>query len=157
MEQYYGDFVDMGKEIGWDDEIEKESEFILLPDGEYDFVVESMERERFEGSEKMSPCNMAVLTLRVKDPATGQPTTVKDRLYLNSKAEWKLSQFFLCIGQKKHGEKLKPDWAAVPTSTGRCKIVRHKYRGRDGSERESNQVQAYLEKPKQMSFTPGEF
>ena len=43
---------EMERELGWDDEIEKDSgEFILLPEGDYDFTVESFERSRHGGSE----------------------------------------------------------------------------------------------------------
>lgn len=150
-------FIELGTEIGWDDEIEQESQYVLLPEGEYNFTVAAMERERFEGSEKMGPCNMAILTLAITNPKTGSPVSVTDRLYLNSKAEWKLSQFFISIGQKKHGEKLKPDWSKVPLSEGRCKIKIHKYTDRDGNGKEINQVGSYLEPKESPKFTPGEF
>ena len=51
----------------------------------------------------MAPCNVANLDLLIKDK-DGKEHHVFDSLYLNSKAEWRLSQFFLCIGQKKKGE-----------------------------------------------------
>ena len=38
-----------GRELGWDDEIEKGADYVLLPEGEYDFTIESFERGRFEG------------------------------------------------------------------------------------------------------------
>lgn len=42
------DFVE--RELGWDDEIVKESDFILLPEGDYNFKVAGFERARHEGS-----------------------------------------------------------------------------------------------------------
>lgn len=39
-----------GRELGWDDEIEKGADYVLLPEGEYDFTIESFERGRFEGN-----------------------------------------------------------------------------------------------------------
>ena len=40
--------------FGWDDEINNESsDFVLLPEGDYDFTVDKFERARFDGSEKM--------------------------------------------------------------------------------------------------------
>ena len=39
---------DLGKELGWDDQIENEGqEFELLPEGTYDYTVENMARGRF--------------------------------------------------------------------------------------------------------------
>ena len=49
-----------GHELGWDDTIQEESEFIILPAGDYDFTVKSYERGRFNGSEKMSACMEAL-------------------------------------------------------------------------------------------------
>ena len=54
----------IGRELDWDDEIENEGGgWVLLPEGEYDFIVEKFERGRHEGSAKIPPCNKAVLTL----------------------------------------------------------------------------------------------
>lgn len=37
--------TEMERELNWDDEIEKDgNEFVLLPEGDYDFTVESFER-----------------------------------------------------------------------------------------------------------------
>ena len=54
-------------EIGWEDVIEKDSQFELLDPGDYSFKVESFERGRFDGSEKIPPCNMAIVHLNVFD------------------------------------------------------------------------------------------
>ncbi len=48
-----------GRELGWDDEIEKGADYVLLPEGEYDFTIESFERGRFEGSDKVPACPRA--------------------------------------------------------------------------------------------------
>ena len=48
----------------WDDEIEKDGgDFVLLPEGDYNFTVAKFERGRFAGSEKMPACNQAKLEL----------------------------------------------------------------------------------------------
>lgn len=142
--------------LDWNDTITKEAEFELLPEGEYNFTVESFERGRFDGSEKMSPCPMANLTLLVSDPATGKTGRVFDSLYLNSKAEWRLSQFFTAIGQKKKGEPLVMNWNQVPGSSGRLKLTVNKYTDKNGNARENNRVGNYLSK-EQKAFTPGQF
>ena len=43
MTQQYNNF---DHEIGWEDTIEKDSDFVLLPDGLYYFTVVGMERKR---------------------------------------------------------------------------------------------------------------
>ena len=97
MEQYNN--YQQNQELGWDAEIRKESEIILLEPGDYDFIVESFERSRYVGSTKMPACNCADLSLRI-DTANG-PFTIKHKLFLHQKTEWALSAFFRCIGQKK--------------------------------------------------------
>lgn len=129
----------MGFAFDWDSEIEKENEFIFLPDGEYDFKVVNMERGRFDGSDKMGPCPIAKLTLEIQSNAG--TATIYDRLFLNSKSEWKLSSFFGAIGQKRHGTRLKMDWSKVIGSTGRAKIGKREYNGR-----EYNEVKSYIYK-----------
>lgn len=147
--------ADFGNALDWNDEISQESEFELLPAGEYTFTVESLERGRFDGSEKMSACPMANITLLVSDPVSGKSGKVFDSLYLNSKAEWKLSQFFVAIGQKKKGEPLRMNWTQVPGSTGRLELSVNKY-SKNGEERTNNRVSRYMPK-EQATFTPGQF
>lgn len=132
-----------GRALSWDDEIEQESEFTLLPEGDYDFVVESFERGRFDGSEKMPPCPMAILNLRV----TGKEgaTTIQHRLFLHTKSEWALSAFFKSIGMKHTGEKVRMDWNKVTGAHGRCHVTVRTYVGNDGSDRQANQVRRFLE------------
>lgn len=148
---------ELGRELSWDDQIEQEGqEFELLPEGTYEYVIESMERGRFAGSERMAACNSANLTLIIKNSETGNTCKVFDTLYLNSKAEWRLSQFFLSIGQKKKGEPLRPNWAAVSGSSGKVEIEVNEYTDKNGKIRKNNRVTKYLPyEPKK--FKAGEF
>ncbi len=57
-----------GRELGWDDEIEKGADYVLLPEGEYDFTIESFERGRFEGSDKVPACPRAKIKVKVEAP-----------------------------------------------------------------------------------------
>lgn len=133
--------ADIERELGWDEEIENEgSDFVLLDEGEYDFVVTKFERGRSKGSDKIPPSNMAILTLRVDDQ-----TTITERLILHSKTEWKLCQFFTSIGQRKHGEKMRMNWNVVTGARGRCKIIVDDYIGNDGKEHYTNRVDKFLE------------
>ncbi len=56
----------MERELGWEDEIENEgSPRRVLEVGEYPFTVESFERARFAGSEKVPPCPQTIVHLRI--------------------------------------------------------------------------------------------
>ncbi|MDT2173231.1 hypothetical protein P7H02_20090, partial [Paenibacillus larvae] len=60
------------RELGWDDTIEKDGgEFVLLPEGDYNFTVTKFERGRFAGSAKMPACNQAKLELMVHSSEHG--------------------------------------------------------------------------------------
>ena len=151
-----GNTEDMGAALDWDSEIEKEKEFVLLPAGEYDFTVIGFERQRFDGSEKMAPCPMAKLTLEVSNGK--DKTTVFDRLYLSTKAEWRLSGFFGAIGQKKHGERLRMNWQQVIGSRGRAKVGVRTYNGKDYNEIKSYiYAEDVVPAPKAGSYQAGMF
>ena len=142
----------------WDSEIEHDAEYTLLPEGDYPFIVSGFERASFEGSAKMPACPMAKLTLTVTAP-NGESTNVSEKLYLCQKAEWKMCEFFTAIGQRKHGERLKPNWAAVKGSRGICHLEQNSYTSADGQTRTNNRVKKYLPKedtvPAQASWKNG--
>ena len=135
----------MDRELEWNDVIEKDgNEYVLLPEGDYDFTVESFDRGRHNGSEKLPPCNKAVLKLRVESE---QGTAyISHNLFLHTVTEGMLSAFFASIGQKRRGEPLRMDWSRVPGASGRAKIGVHSYTGRDGESRQSNEVKRFYAK-----------
>ena len=134
------------RELGWDDEIQKDGgEFIILPAGDYDFTVTKFERGRFAGSDKMPPCNQAKLELTVHSPEHGD-VIVFHNLFLHTKTEGLLSNFFAGIGQKKKGEKVKMNWTTVVGSKGRLKLEINKFKGNDGNEKTNNQVKTFYAK-----------
>lgn len=91
--------------LDWDDAIESDGqEFVILEEGDYNFTVTGFERGRFPGGQKIPACNKAALTLQVSTPQG--VAVVHTDLLLYKSMEWKLSAFFRCIGQKKHGERL---------------------------------------------------
>lgn len=131
------------RELGWDDEIEESGpEFVLLPEGEYNFTVEKFERSRHQGSANLPPCNMAILTLKINGGEHGEATVIH-RLFLHSKTEGFLSRFFESIGQKKEGERIRMNWNAVFGAKGRCKLEINTYM-KDGQERKNNQIKSFL-------------
>lgn len=154
--------IQNGYELNWDGPIEKDSEFVLLPEGEYDFEVLSFERARHAGSEKLPPCPKAVLSIRITSPE-GQSTTLNHNLFLHSTTEGMLCAFFVAIGQRKHGEKVNMNWNAVVGGKGRCKLGLRKWKGRDDQEMQSNQITRFLEpteapaQQKPAGYQPGRF
>lgn len=114
--------ADMEREFNWDDEISKDTSFIELPAGDYDFVIDHYERGRSRGSEKIPPSNMAIVYFNIKGP-DGQEVQLRENYILHSKLEWKLSELFCGVGLKKKGETLRMNWNALPGLTGRARIT----------------------------------
>ncbi|MBR3330634.1 MAG: hypothetical protein IKG25_05375 [Mogibacterium sp.] len=150
-----------GHVIGFDDEIEQDGgSFVLLTPGAYEFKVIDRKIDKFHGSEKIpKDTPKVVLMLEIHSPEG--TATVKADLIMWSTLEWKLSEFFRSIGQKKHGEKLKPNWKTVMGATGKVMIKNRTYIGQDGKERKANDVEQFLdpdykivpiEKPKVDNF-----
>lgn len=144
------------RELEWNDTIEHDGEeFILLPEGDYDFEVISFERGRHNGSEKLPPCNKATLLIRVT-AADGKSCTLQHNLFLHTKCEGMLCAFFTAIGQRKHGEQLSMNWNMVPGSKGRCKVGIHNWTGKDGEQKQSNQIKKFYE-PQMRDWKAGGF
>lgn len=110
------------RELQWDDTIQNDSSFVELPEGDYDFTIESYERGRFNGSAKIPACNMATVYFSVKAP-DGRDATVRENFILHTKMEWKLSELFCSVGLKKKGEELRMNWNALPGLTGRAHVT----------------------------------
>lgn len=149
-------------ELGWNDYIENDGpEFILLPEGDYNFTVTRFERERYNGGKKLPACNKAVLYLKIFAPE-GE-VTIKHNLFLHSKCEGLLCAFFICIGQRKHGEKLAMNWNAVVGAKGKAKIGIRKWTNDKGEEFSSNDVKRFYEpedngtQSTSKSYAPGRF
>lgn len=135
----------MERELGWNDEIEKDSQFVLLPEGDYDFEVLAFERGRHTPgpNSKLPACNKAVLTIEVGgDQAAARIT---HNLFLHTRTEGMLCAFFTAIGARKHGEKLVMDWNSVLGARGRCKVGIRTWTGNDGTERQSNEIKKFYE------------
>ena len=137
-------FTNIDAGMDWDDQIENDGkEFVILEEGDYPFTVTNFERGRFPGSKKMSPCNKAILTLQVQT-ADGV-AVIRTDLVLNRLVEWRISAFFRCIGQKKHGERLVMDWNHVVGSRGRAHFKPRTYTGNDGQEHTVNDCDRFYD------------
>lgn len=130
--------------MDWGDALESDGqEYILLEEGDYNFTVTDFERGRFPGSAKIPACNKAAITLAVNTP--NGTATVKFDLILYRSLEWRISAFFRCIGQKKHGERLVMDWNKVVGSKGRARFKPRTYTNRNGEERQTNDVDRFYD------------
>jgi len=142
--------------LDWEDEIEQDSaEFTVFPEGDYDFEVTGFERARYQGGEKIPPCNKAIIKIKIKDGE--KSTTINHNLLLYSTLEWRISEFFISIGMKKKGEKVAPKWGNVIGSTGRAKIGIRKWENKEKrTSGEANEVLKLYPK-EQKTFRAGEF
>jgi len=130
--------------MDWNDSIEEDGqEFILLPEGDYNFTVTNFERGRFPGGPKVPPCNKATITVQVNN---GEGVaTIKFDLILYRSLEWRISAFFRCIGQKKHGEKLTMDWNKVVGSIGRAHFKQRTYNNQQGESKVINDIDRFID------------
>ena len=140
-------YEEMGRAFNWDDEIQNDGpDYVLLPEGEYPCTVTKFERARFEGSAKLPPCSMAKLSITVHGGAKGD-AYVTHRLYLHTRTEGLLCAFFESIGQRKHGEALRPRWDELEGAQGLCRLGIHEYTKKDGTPGSTNEITKFLPPP----------
>ena len=150
------DYLNNNVGMDWDDVLETDGqEYIILPEGDYNFEVTDFERGHFPGSAKMAPRNKATLTLKVvtKDGIAN----VRTDLILNRLVEFKIAAFFRCIGEKKHGEKLVMNWNKVLGSKGRAHFKPRTYTDKDGNERQANNVERFIDYDEKFFSADGGF
>lgn len=142
-------------EMGWDDTIQEDGqELILLDEGDYNFIVTNFERGRFPGGQKIPACNKATITVQIETEAG--LSVIKFDLLLYRSVEWRISSFFRCIGQKKHGEKLTMNWNTVIGSIGRAHVTQRKYTNNYGEEKTVNDIGRFIDyDPKFFTETLG--
>ncbi len=70
---------------------------------------------------------MAIVDIEIMDPKTGKPVTIKNRLFLHTRTEWTIGQFFTSIGLKRKGEAFRPNWNAIAGKTGTLKLKNRTY------------------------------
>lgn len=130
--------------IGWDEgriSNPKESDFCELPPGDYRFEVTKLERGQHNGSEKLTPCPKAIITLTLDGGELGS-SRLTHNLYLHTKTMGLLCEFFVSIGLRKRGDDLVLAWNNVVGRTGLCKIELEEYQGKRYSR-----VKRFLEPP----------
>lgn len=133
-----------GEAFDWDvREVSDDGGFTLLPAGTYAFEVLKIERERFEGSDKMAACPRAKVTLNVWTDQGWAP--VSDRLMLNTKMAWRIARFFEGLGFERDPQtgSVRIDWNEAVGKQGYVKIKVREYESK-GETRQANDIDAYL-------------
>lgn len=141
------------RELGWEDTIKNDSNFVELPEGDYDFTIDHFDRGRFDGSAKIPACNMAIVYFNVQGP-DGQVASIRENFILHTKMEWKLSELFCSVGLKKKGEELRMNWNALPGLTGRAHVTLDPDKN-DPNKKYNHMGKLYPKEPKK--FTAGTF
>lgn len=148
--------MNTGRELSWDEIIENESpEYVLLPEGDYDFEVVDFERARHAGSEKLPPCNKAILHIRIESEAG--TAVIRHNLFLHSSTEGMICAFFTAIGQRRRGERYAMNWNAVRGARGRAKIGIRTWKNDRGEEMKSNEIRRFYDPEETMQKTPPKF
>ena len=130
--------------MDWNDVIEDDGqEFVLLPEGDYNFVVTNFERGRFPGSAKIPATNKATISIQIFSELG--VASMKFDLILSKALTWKLSAFFRSIGQKKRGEKITMDWNKVLGAKGRAHIKHKVYTNQAGEEKTINDLDYFID------------
>lgn len=123
--------------LDWDAEIVKDSEFVLLPPGLYQFTCLGYEKANYtptNPNSKLTACYKAIISLKIE--ANEGETTLKHNLFLHNSVESLLSAFFGAIGLKKKGEpfSMGPAWGKIAGTTGVCKVGIREYNGNQYNE-----------------------
>ena len=155
QQQYNNNFE---REFGWDDTIQKDSEFVLLPEGLYWFTVKSYDRGRHtpnpQNPGKLPACPKATVYLQVV--ANEGETELRHNLFLHSSTEGMLSAFFGAIGQKRKGEPLRMDWNSIVGKSGVCKVGIREYNGNKYNEAKSMIYAEDVDYTKVLNAQPGQ-
>lgn len=138
------------KTLGWDDPISNDDQggFEIAEPGEYAFEIVNLVRGRHSAKAdgKIPDCPKAEVTVRIYT-RDGDKVDIKHNLYLHSRCEGMLCTFFRAIGQRKHGEAMRPNWANVVGSSGRCKVGVRDYVASNGANKKANEVKTFLDPP----------
>lgn len=144
--------------LGWDDEVEEGSPFVLLPEGNYPFTITNLEKGIYEkpaGRESKVPanCPKATVTLEFISP-TGETTTLTENFFLYKKMQWKINQFFTSIGAPKNPEgKVRMNWGSVLGAKGTASLIVNEYTDKNNNKAQNNRIKDFLE-PTQQATAP---
>ncbi len=137
--------------LDWTDEVEDDGlDYILLEEGDYTCVVEKLDKERYEGSDKVPPCPRANITLLIP-LADGRTAHVFDRILLYSGNKWRIYRLFEAFGFESNQDgKMIPHWDEIIGRQGVVRIKQRKYTNKNGDEKITNDVDSYI-KPTEVN------
>lgn len=142
------------RELGWEEEFSGASDWVLLPEGDYPFRVETLTRKRFNGADWLPACNTAELSIRIFGE---QEITLRHTLYLHTRRLYAMKHFFVSIGQAQEGDDvIRPRWQEVPGAEGMCHVIQRDYDKKDGTTGKANRIQKFLP-PAQTGAAGGAF
>ncbi len=116
----------------------------------------SLQWNHSNGPDTQAVTNLRVQqsNLKAEDRHPEGTTLLTENLLLYDKMQWKIAQFFLCIGEKEIEGKVRMNWPAVPGAKGKATI--EVTPGRDDPNKKFNHVKKYLPyEPKK--FEAGKF
>jgi len=75
---------------------------------------------------------------------------IKHNLFLHSRCEGLLCDFFVGIGQRKKGERKNMDWSKVVGARGRAKIGIRNWVDNNGNDRQTNEIKRFYSPEEQL-------
>lgn len=118
-------------------------ELIILPKGEYSFVVVDYETSEYTDTKAGNRTRKKVI-VHCQIDFNGSKVTIKEQLPLKKTMEWKFCQLFTCIGDRKSGEQLKMNWNEIKGKGGKCIVKPRKFNS-NGEEKQTNSIDKFLE------------
>lgn len=135
----------MGFELDWDSTIDQDAqEYVTLPEGDYDFIVDHFERATVSSSsEKYGGMKMAEVYFRIQVPGADE-VQVKENFILHSNFAWKIGALLVCTGLKEKGKEVQGNyWSRLPGTRGRCHLTQNA--SKQNPERKFNNIQKFYE------------
>jgi hypothetical protein len=128
--------MDENREYGWDERIEgkgaDDGSFTIFPDGIYPFTVIDFERSRYEGSEKLPACNMAIVKMQFEGGPQLGKTTVQHRIFLHTKTKGLIAQFFRGLNLRKHDDDIAlGDFSRIKGCRGFARLGKRTFDGKE--------------------------
>lgn len=106
----------------------EEQEYVLLAPGEYEFTVDSVDYDDYNGGAKIPACGMVIVNLHV-DTENGR-AFLNNRFYVCKEGAGLIAAFFKSIGMIKDGQKtFTPDWDHIKGKKGMVKTSQREYKG----------------------------